>query len=150
MHLTQIASETADAQAKANDSVNEVDGLRERLKELQRKLIKNERDVKDAAREAETAASLAQRSAQGADELDTAYQRALRALDDKAARSGDARERAQRLQEKANRLSSSVLAKVQELRGKKQLIMQIFMQIKKFDFDIRNQHPLFHLGMKFH
>lgn len=115
--MTQIASETADAQSKAGESVTEVESLRDRLRELQRKLIKNERDVKDAAREAEVAASLAARAGQGASELETAYQRALSALNDKAARGGDARERSARLQEKANRLSASVLAKYQELRG---------------------------------
>ena len=117
LHLTQIASETADAQAKANESIVEAETLRDRLKELQRKLIKNERDVKDAAREADVAASLAQRASQGANELDTGYQRALLALNEKAARGGDARERSMRLQDKANRLSASVLGKVQELKG---------------------------------
>lgn len=116
LHLTQIASETADAQAKASESVQEVEGLRERLRELQRKLIKNERDVKEAARESDVAASLASRAGQGASELDTAYQRALRALEEKTSRSGDARERSARLQDKANRLSASVFAKVQELK----------------------------------
>lgn len=94
-----------------------MEGLRERLKELQRKLIKNERDVKEAARESDVAASLASRAGQGASELDTAYQRALKALEEKTARSGDARERSARLQDKANRLSASVFAKVQELKG---------------------------------
>ncbi|XP_045036688.1 myosin-7B-like [Daphnia magna] len=109
-------SETADAQAKAIESVQEVEGLRERLRELQRKLIKNERDVKEATRESDVAASLATRAGQGASELDTAYQRALRALEEKTARSGDARERSDRLQDKANRLTASVFAKVQELK----------------------------------
>ena len=117
LHLTQIASETADAQVQASESVDEVGTLRDRLKELQRRLIKNERDVKDAAREAETAAAQAQRAAQNADELETAYERALRALDDKAARGGDARERALKLQEKANRLASGVADKLRELKG---------------------------------
>lgn len=94
-----------------------MENLRERLRELQRKLIKNERDVKEATREADVASSLAARAGQGAGELETAYQRALAALEDKAARGGDARERSARLQEKANRLSASVVAKVQELRG---------------------------------
>lgn len=94
-----------------------MESLRERLRELQRKLIKNERDVKEASREADVASSLAARAGQGATELDTAYQRALKALDEKATRSGDARERSARLQDKANRLSASVLAKVQELKG---------------------------------
>lgn len=116
LHLTQIASETADAQVQASESVDEVGTLRDRLKELQRRLIKNERDVKDAAREAETAAAQAQRAAQNADELETAYERALRALDDKAARGGDARERALKLQEKANRLASGVADKLRELK----------------------------------
>lgn len=115
--MTQIASETADAQAKANESVMEVESLRERLRELQRRLIKNERDVKEAGREADVASSLATRAGQGAGELDTAYKRALTALEEKVARGGDARERSARLQEKASRLSASVLAKVQELKG---------------------------------
>lgn len=102
---------------KASESVTEVESLRERLKELQRKLIKNERDVKDAGREADVASSLAQTATRSADELDTAYQRALKALEEKATRGGDARDRALRLQEKANRLSSSVMAKEQELKG---------------------------------
>ena len=118
LHLTQISSETADAQVKASESVVEVEGLRERLRDLQRKLIKNERDVKEAAREADVASTLATRAGQGAGELDTAYQRALRALEEKVTRGGDARERSARLLDKANRLTASALAKVQELKGK--------------------------------
>ena len=113
----QITSETAEAHSKANESVVEAESLRERLKELQRKLIKNERDVKDAVRETDVAANLAQSAANGANELDIGYQRALLALDEKASRGGSAHERSSRLQDKANRLSASVLTKVQELQG---------------------------------
>ncbi len=111
-----------------------MESLRERLRELQRKLIKNERDVKEASREADVASSLAARAGQGATELDTAYQRALKALDEKATRSGDARERSARLQDKANRLSASVLAKVQELKG---------LSFKKFQFKLTSNVIIF-------
>lgn len=117
LYLTQIASETTDAHSKANESVVEAELLRERLKELQRMLIKNDRDVKDSVRETEVAAARAQVASQGASELDTIYRRTLGALDDAAAVGGSAHERSLRLQEKANRLSATVSTKFAELQG---------------------------------
>jgi len=116
LYLTQIASETTDAHSKANESVVEAELLRERLKELQRMLIKNDRDVKDSVRETEVAAARAQVASQGASELDTIYRRTLGALDDAAAVGGSAHERSLRLQEKANRLSATVSTKFAELQ----------------------------------
>jgi len=115
-YLTQIASETTDAHSTAKESVVEAESLRERLKELQRTLIKNDRDVKDAVRETDVAASRAQAASQGASELDTIYKRTLIALDDSAALGGSAHERSSRLQDKATRLSASITTKFTQLQ----------------------------------
>ncbi|KAG1659411.1 Laminin subunit beta-1 [Nymphon striatum] len=116
LDLAQIASETAAAQQVANKSVNDIDGLKDRLEELKKKFTENDRDVKIASKESVLADKLAQKSQQDATSLEDKYDEASQALEDKAKSSGDAKKRADELRERANKLAQNAQGKLSDLQ----------------------------------
>ncbi|KAG1686604.1 Laminin subunit beta-1 [Nymphon striatum] len=103
--LTEAEAAQAAAQQVANKSVNDIDGLKDRLEELKKKFTENDRDVKIASKESVLADKLAQKSQQDATSLEDKYDEASQALEDKAKSSGDAKKRADELRERANKLA---------------------------------------------
>ncbi|XP_043223097.1 laminin subunit beta-1-like [Amphibalanus amphitrite] len=114
--LTSIASETGEAQRQANESLVTVSQLRDRQQALSRQFSKNELDVGRAVKEAASAGELADRAQGKVAELEKNYEEAIALLRQKEQDSGSARERAQRLLERASSLSLRANGQVEELR----------------------------------
>ncbi|KAK2718943.1 laminin subunit beta-1-like [Artemia franciscana] len=130
--LAQISSETADAQQKASDSVRDVEDLSSRLKNLQITIVKNDRDVREASREVDEAIQLSERAREGALDLEKAYKTATETLESQSDLAIQARERSQRLQERASRLATSVLGKLQEFKEMEE-------EYNKYESRLKNQ-----------
>ncbi|XP_037091485.1 laminin subunit beta-1-like isoform X2 [Pollicipes pollicipes] len=113
--LVSIASVAGEAQRLADESLTNVNALRVRQKDLIREFSRNELDVKGAIKEARLAAALADKAEQNVGSLETAYQEAIDLLSSKSDASVSARERAQSLLERANKLASQALGQVAEL-----------------------------------
>ncbi|KAF4532826.1 hypothetical protein B566_EDAN002677 [Ephemera danica] len=115
--LTQIASETTEAQQKSNETVIEVDSLQIRLKLLQTRFLKNDRDAREVAEEASTVAREADVAQQRAAELQGAYYNAEQSLNKRAGQARKAQARAAELMKKASELSVGTFQKMSDLKG---------------------------------
>jgi len=115
LDLTAIDSEAGEAQRQANVSLTGVQLLRVRQRELVREFSRNELDVRGAVKEATLANQLADKAQKNVGDLETAYQKAVDLLNSKADASSAARERAQALLERANKLASQAMGQVAEL-----------------------------------
>lgn len=118
IHLVQIASETTEAHSKGNASVVEAEMLRERLRDLEWKLKKNDQDAQDAERETKEAGGLAETAAAEANKLEKEYARMLLSLNEAAVTGDAAHDLSSRLQEKTSRLLATANSKFTKLEGK--------------------------------
>ncbi|XP_064483603.1 laminin subunit beta-1-like isoform X2 [Ornithodoros turicata] len=114
--LAQIELETSGAQDVANNSLDDVAGLQKRLSELKNLFTKNKLDSEKAASEADAAGRMAEKAQEGAQELEDKYTRAMQALQSKSAASGDVKDRAEKLKERARRLAEDVSTKTGQLQ----------------------------------
>jgi len=124
IHLVQIASETTEAHSKANASVVEAEMLRERLRDLEWKLKKNDQDAQDAERETKEAGGLAETAAAEANKLEKEYARMLLSLNEAAVTGDAAHDLSSRLQEKTSRLLATANSKFTKLEEMEKEFMQ--------------------------
>lgn len=141
--LAQIASETAVAQDVANKSVDDVKNLKDKLNELRVKLLENERSIQTAVDEARGADRLAERAQRQADDLERKYNRATKDLDTKVKESGDAKDKAKELQERADALAQNATDKLAELKEMEDEFMaheirlrDLTEELEKLDMDM--------------
>jgi len=115
--LFQIASEMTDAQQKSNETVAEVDGLQMKLKNLQTRFLKNERDAREVSEEAATISTEAKRAQERASELQSAYKNAEELLKRRSSTARESQEKVSGLLKKASELSLGTMSKLKELKG---------------------------------
>jgi chromosome segregation ATPase len=115
--LFQIASEMTDAQQKSNETVAEVDGLQMKLKNLQTRFLKNERDAREVSEEAATISTEARRAQERASELQSAYKNAEELLKRRSSTARESQEKVSGLLKKASELSLGTMSKLKELKG---------------------------------
>ncbi|KAK7007288.1 hypothetical protein SK128_025645 [Halocaridina rubra] len=115
-HLTQIASETSIAQAKANSSLKEVQLLEERVEEVKLQYKINQRHLEDTTSAVNQAALKSQRAANDAKGLEDDYRAVAEQLEIKSRAAEEARNRAEELKKQANKLASEALAKLDMLK----------------------------------
>jgi chromosome segregation ATPase len=113
----QIASEMTDAQQKSNETVAEVDGLQMKLKHLQTRFLKNERDAREVSEEASTISGEARRAQERASELQSAYKNAEELLKRRSSTARESQEKVSGLLKKASELSLGTMSKLKELKG---------------------------------
>ncbi|XP_054721557.1 laminin subunit beta-1-like [Uloborus diversus] len=115
--LAQIASETAAAQEISNKSVEDIQGMQDRLDKLKKKFTENELNAKKSAVEANVAGKLAEQAEKDVLDLEDKYNSATQALEDKAKVSGAAKERADSLRKRAKELAEAANGRLNELQG---------------------------------
>nr|XP_045621460.1 laminin subunit beta-1-like isoform X3 [Procambarus clarkii] len=115
-HLTQIASETSVAQAKANSSLKEVQDLESRVEKVKIQYKINQRHLEDTTNAVSQAALKAQRAANDAKQLEDKYLTVAERLQLKAEAAEQARIRAEELKTRANKLASEAFAKLATLK----------------------------------
>ncbi|XP_069950644.1 laminin subunit beta-1 isoform X10 [Cherax quadricarinatus] len=115
-HLTQIASETSVAQAKANSSLKEVQELESRVEKVKIQYKINQRHLEDTTNAVSQAALKAQRAANDAKQLEDQYLNVAEMLQIKAEAAEQARIRAEELKKRANKLASEAFAKLATLK----------------------------------
>ncbi|KAG0433709.1 hypothetical protein HPB47_019655 [Ixodes persulcatus] len=117
--LDQIEDATASAQGVANRSLDQVGHLQDRLAELKKKYSQNNLDARKAVNEAKAADRQAEQAQQAseAEELEEQYKRAMADLSGKSAASGDMKDRAEKLRERARKLAEGVNSKTTMLQG---------------------------------
>ncbi|XP_071040425.1 laminin subunit beta-1 isoform X2 [Parasteatoda tepidariorum] len=115
--LNEIGIETAGAQEIANKSVDDIKNMQDRLDKLKKKFTENELNARKSANEANVAGKLAEQAEGDVQDLEDKYNEASRALDDKAKLSGERKERADRLRERAKKLAEDANGRLNELQG---------------------------------
>lgn len=106
-----------DAQQKSNETVAEVDGLQNKLKHLQTRFLKNERDAREVSEEASMISGEARRAQERASELQSAYKNAEELLKRRSSTARESQEKVSGLLKKASELSLGTMAKLKELKG---------------------------------
>lgn len=114
--LVQIASETTEAQQKANETITDVGKLQSRVRELQTRFLKNSRDVGELKAEADSVVRDGATAKQGAAELRTKYDLAASRLEDRSKLSNNARQRAQKILNEASTLAITTSGKLKKLQ----------------------------------
>ncbi|KAH7975672.1 hypothetical protein HPB52_004057 [Rhipicephalus sanguineus] len=115
--LAQIEDAAYKAQGVANRSLDQVGGLQDRLAELKKQYTQNNLDARKAVNEAKGADRLAGQAHTEAEELEAEYNRAVLDLGNKSSASGDMKDRAEKLRERARKLAEGVNTKAQQLQG---------------------------------
>ncbi|XP_046682808.1 laminin subunit beta-1 isoform X2 [Homalodisca vitripennis] len=114
--LTQITSETGEAQQKANETVTEVNQLQEQVKTLQTGFLKNGKDAQEVKAEAESMTEEVKQAKDRAREMQSEYNLAVNTLREHSDDSLLAQTRAQKLLEKASQLSLNTTDKLKQLK----------------------------------
>ncbi|XP_022829188.1 laminin subunit beta-1 [Spodoptera litura] len=104
--LVPIATETEQAQKQANQTKDEVEGLRLRLSDLQKDILKIESDAEQVKQEASDVVSRAEGAEQSARLLRQDFKRTNMSLAERASQTSNSRERAQMLLKRATKLAS--------------------------------------------
>nr|CAD7442744.1 unnamed protein product [Timema bartmani]CAD7455701.1 unnamed protein product [Timema tahoe] len=111
----QISSETDEAQQKANETVTDVDLLKDRLKQLQTSVLINERAANEVAEAARKVKDEANSAEANANYLSNDYQQAADSLQRRTAASSESQKRARGLLERASQFSVGTTAKLKDL-----------------------------------
>lgn len=114
--------------------------LRDRLNELRKKYAQNELYVSQAKTAAEDASKLADQAGKGADELEDKVRLAQEKLQNKAARSGAMKDRAERLKNDAYQLAGEILSKMNILRELDDLFDDNVKRLKDYQDIVDNLH----------
>ncbi|KAJ9579194.1 hypothetical protein L9F63_024704 [Diploptera punctata] len=117
--LAQIGSETDQAHQKADETVNEVALLEGRLKELQTRFLKNDRDSREVTEESEKVNREAKSAHNKTGALELKHQTAAGKLAQRVGESARGQEKASVLREKASKLYHNTSAKYKELTSMK-------------------------------
>ncbi|XP_075218526.1 laminin subunit beta-1-like [Lycorma delicatula] len=117
--LTQTASETREAQHKANETVADVKKLQDKLKMLHTSFLKNEKDASEVADGLKSVDVEVSKAKQKASELRTAYGQATDSLEQRGHNFSLAHARVQQTYEKASKLFIKTKAKLKELQEAK-------------------------------
>nr|CAD7395642.1 unnamed protein product [Timema poppensis] len=115
LDLTSISSETDEAQQKANETVTDVDLLKDRLKQLQTSVLINERAANEVAEAARKVKDEANSAEENANYLSNDYQQAADSLQRRTAASSESQKRARGLLERASQFSVGTTAKLKDL-----------------------------------
>nr|CAD7604721.1 unnamed protein product [Timema genevievae] len=115
LDLTSISSETDEAQQKANETVTDVDLLKDRLKQLQTSVLINERAANEVAEAARKVKDEANSAEANANYLSNDYQQAADSLQRRTAASSESQKRARGLLERASQFSVGTTAKLKDL-----------------------------------
>ncbi|ODN04402.1 Laminin subunit beta-1 [Orchesella cincta] len=115
LDLKQIGSETTNAETTASDSLTEIEALKRRLEELQKKNLQNERRRDQAKNESESALRNATVVQETAARLKEEYQQVSRDLESKLTLFEGAKEK-DKLQNRANTLANNINDKRKELQ----------------------------------
>lgn len=115
--MLQIASETAEAQSKANETVVDVDKLQARVRDLQTRFLKNSRDVGELKAEADSVVRDGAVAKDGAAKLREKYDLTAARLQDRSKLSNSARQRATKILKDASTLSLVTSEKLKKLQG---------------------------------
>jgi len=114
--LAMIESETSAAGRKSNRTLKKVDDLQDRLDALKRKYLENEIKVQKAESEAASAERLADTAEENANDLEDKYNDVASQLDAKYNETREAKERADRLRDRAATLYQDTYEKIERLR----------------------------------
>ncbi|PSN55873.1 Laminin subunit beta-1, partial [Blattella germanica] len=117
--LAQISSETDEAHMKANETERELILLEGRLKELQTRFLKNDRDSREVTEEAEKVNREAKSAHDKTGYLENKHQDAAGKLAQKVEESLRGQEKASLLREKASRLYTTTSTKLKDLNHMK-------------------------------
>ncbi|XP_045763447.1 laminin subunit beta-1 [Maniola jurtina] len=119
--LIPIALETEQAQKKANETMDEVEGLRSRLSDLQKNILKIESDAEQVKQEANDVVNKAEGAEQKARQLRQDFKQTNISLSDRASQTSNSRERAQLLLNKATKLASDTQTQLKLLTNMEEL-----------------------------
>ncbi|KAG7166952.1 Laminin subunit beta-1-like, partial [Homarus americanus] len=136
-HLTQIASETSDAQVKANSSLKEVQRLEDRVEEVKLQYKINQRHLEDTTNVVSQAALKSQRAANDARQLEDKYLTVEESLVLKSKAAEDARRRAEDLKKRANKLASEAFSKLDTLNEIEEAFQSNEQILENYEEEIR-------------
>ncbi|XP_050676949.1 laminin subunit beta-1 [Leptidea sinapis] len=119
--LLPIATETEQAQKKANETMDEVENLRLRLSDLQKNILKIESDADQVKQEASDVVNRAEAAEQKARELRQNFKTTNISLSERANQTSNSRERAQLLLNRATKLASDTQMQLKLLANMEEL-----------------------------
>ncbi|XP_038213536.1 laminin subunit beta-1 [Zerene cesonia] len=119
--LQPIALETEQAQKKANETMDEVEGLRSRLSDLQKNILKIESDADQVKQEANDVVNRAEAAEQKARQLRQDFKTTNMSLAERANQTSNSRERAQLLLNRATKLASDTQMQLKLLANMEEL-----------------------------
>ncbi|KAM3967987.1 LOW QUALITY PROTEIN: laminin subunit beta-1 [Aphomia sociella] len=115
--LIPIAMETEQAQKKANETKEEVEGLRTRLSDLQKNILRIESDAEQVKDEVNEVVNRAEVAEQTARQLRLDFKKTNMSLAQRANQTSNSRERAQLLLDRATKLASDTQVQLKKLAG---------------------------------
>lgn len=136
-HLTQIASETSVAQAKANSSLREVQDLERRVESVKLQYIINQQHLEDTTAAVNQADLKAQRAANDAKQLEDKYLIVEEKLQIKFQAAEEARRRAEELRKRANKLASEAQVKLSMLKEMEVIFVKNEVILEDYEEEIR-------------
>ncbi|XP_042867621.1 laminin subunit beta-1-like isoform X3 [Penaeus japonicus] len=136
-HLTQIASETSVAQAKANSSLIDVQDLERRVENVKLQYIINQQHLEDTTAAVNQADLKAQRAANDAKQLEDKYLTVEEKLQIKFEAAEEARRRAEELRKRANKLASEAQVKLSILKEMEVIFVKNEVILEDYEEEIR-------------
>ncbi|XP_047469022.1 laminin subunit beta-1-like isoform X2 [Penaeus chinensis] len=136
-HLTQIASETSVAQAKANSSLRDVQDLERRVESVKSQYIINQQHLEDTTAAVSQADLKAQRAANDAKQLEDNYEIVEEKLRIKFQAAEEARQRAEELRKRANKLASEAQVKLSMLKEMEVIFVKNEIILEDYEEEIR-------------
>ncbi|KAG7305416.1 hypothetical protein JYU34_009487 [Plutella xylostella] len=134
--LAPIALETDQAQKKANETKEEVEGLRLRLSDLQKNILKIESDAEQVKQEADDVVNRAEGAEQKARQLRQDFKTTNASLTERASQTANSRERAQLLLNRATKLASDTQTQLKLLTNMEQLYNDHNAQLSTLEKEI--------------
>lgn len=114
--LNQIEKDTGEIETTSTATEIKMDDMKDRVEQLKRKYLENENKVQKAEIEAEGAEEKASQAEQDANDLETNYNQVASQLESKFNETGIAKERADKLKQRASTLYQNTYHKIDRLR----------------------------------
>ncbi|XP_053600524.1 laminin subunit beta-1 [Plodia interpunctella] len=140
--LIPIAQETEQAQKKANETKDEVDGLRLRLSDLQKNILKIESDADQVKQEANDVVNRAEGAEQKARQLRLDFKQTNMSLAQRADQTSNSRQRAQLLLDRATKLASDTQMQLKLLANMEELYNDHNEQLNTLEKEISELNTL--------
>ncbi|XP_026765161.2 laminin subunit beta-1 [Galleria mellonella] len=144
--LIPIAMETEQAQKKANETKEEVEGLRMRLSNLKKNISIIERDAEQVKNESNDVVNRAEGAEQKASQLRREFQKTNSALAERAKQTSNSRDRAQRLFDRAANLTAVTHDQLNQLES----MENMYNSHKKQLDDLENKIAALNNDMKYY